>query len=961
MRRRIWLRFLAVLLIVILVSQPGWGIADTWGAVRPDPVAVSEGIFPDAHFRRYIEKYLDLDRDGRLSWEEREQVTGLHLAGLEIECLEGLGYFPYLVYLDCKNNKLTELDLKKNPAIRNIYCRDNLLTMIDARGCTELEEISCDADVVLWKPLSGNVSGGAVSEDYIQEDDVPKDDAREDDTQGDGIWENDIQRDDIWEDDISDNDAQGDHIQENGSGSSGNDLSKNSISENNIQEDDIPDNNISADTAPMDLPICEDRASVSEDTPAVSRNEIYTVTFQSKGGSKVKTQRVEQGGRAKRPKDPTRSKYLFAGWYNGSKKYNFAKTVTQDLTLTAKWTKVTVGKNRIKKLANTSRGILQISYTNVKGARGYQIQVSTDKSFKTKTENYTTRGTSLAVRDRYRDKVYYVRVRAYKLDSQKKEVYGGYSLKKKLKTGNGIKRVAPSKTAGILTSVALSSKKTVRVRAKIPDHVKSVDSYYYLFHLTGTRETIPNKTVPDGKIKKSTTVTMTTPLNYGTASSKFQSKFVLAVKTDKTGVYSIICTPQYISNPEKLASYRYAFPTAVTKKGLQVDPKYMKDAVNLGVKHAAYNICLDDLIASPGQKNDLQGISYRYNGTVYWFNRGIVESIDRTLEQFRKNNIVVSAILLMRWRDDLSYLIPKSARAAGHGFYALNTSEAKARKHWEAVFTFLAQRYTPNKQISNWILGNEVNNYRDYHYTGYAVLDKNAKIYADSYRLAYMAVRSVYARARVYISLDQTWNYLTGYSHTSRQFLDRFAAYWAGYGKLGNFNIAFHPYPAPLEDPAFWTNSRQLIGNSINTPCISMINLNILTNYVKIKWGSKTRIILSEQGFTSNRYGVEVEELQAAAIAYAYYLAEFNNMIDSFILHRHVDHQAEQAVGLSLGLWTHDGGIIPACRGRKKYAWEIFKYMDTSKGKAKTKFALQRIGASSWKAIVPGYTPARFL
>ena len=95
-------------------------------------------------------------------------------------------------------------------------------------------------------------------------------------------------------------------------------------------------------------------------------------------------------------------------------------------------------------------------------------------------------------------------------------------------------------------------------------------------------------------------------------------------------------------------------------------------------------------------------------------------------------------------------------------------------------------------------------------------------------------------------------------------------------------------------------------------------------------------------------------------MAYAYYLGEFNDMVDAFILHRHVDHQTEQSLGLSLGLWTNDGGTVPATAGKKKYAWDVFKDMDTSKGAAATKFALARIGASSWRSVVPGYTTARF-
>lgn len=976
MKKKVWVRFLAVLLAAVLLSQPVWGMADAWGGAEgaeEGAVGITEDVFPDAHFRRYIEKELDQDQDGQLSRSEREAVRSLCLRGLEIECLEGIGYFSELVYLDCENNRLSELDLKGCGLLETLYCRDNLLVKVDARDCTRLRDVSCDAGVMFWRTFDvsgGDAYGNGSLENRSLEgdgDDTWGDGSSQDRISGDGISGDNISGSSISGDSISGDSISGDSISENtvsGDGISGNSISGDSISENSISGNDISGNSVSGDViSQVSTPggdISGNSSNLPKEDQAAASEKIYKVTFQSKGGSAVKAQSVVKGGKVTRPTAPTKSKYTFIAWYKGSKKYDFTKPVTGNLTLTAKWSKVAVGKSSIKKLTNPTRGTLKIRFNKVKGAAGYRIQVSTDKDFKKNTEVYTAAAMSLSIRDRYKNKTYYVRVRAYKLDSKKKEIYGKYCAAKKLKITKGIQTVAPSKTAASLTSVVLSSKETVRVKAKIPNRVKSVDSFYYLFHLSGTGEKVQKNAVPDAKIKKSTTVTMKTPLDYGTSASKLQSKFVLAVRTSKSGSYTVISASKYIANPEELASYDYAFPTAATKKGLQVDPRYMDDAVSLGVKHTAYNICLDDLIATADQKNEAGGISYIYNGTKYWFNRNVVESIDRTLAEFQKNNMLVSAILLLRWREDLSYLIPEAARAPGHGFYALNTSEAKARKHWEAVFTFLAQRYVPNKGIVNWILGNEVNNYRDYHYTGSTALENNAKIYADAYRLAYTAIRSVYARARVYISLDQTWNYLTAYSHTSRQFLDKFAAYWSGYGDLGNFNIAFHPYPAPLEDPAFWTNSKQLVSDSINTSCISMGNLNILTNYVKMHWGSKTRVILSEQGFTSSRYGVQVEELQAAAMAYAYYLAEFNNMVDAFILHRHVDHQTEQAIGLSLGLWTNDGGTVPATAGKKKYAWNVFKNMDTSKGAAATKFALTRIGAPSWKSVVPGYTTARF-
>lgn len=986
-------RFLAVFLAAILFFQTGPVGAEIWETDGGAPIHAQN--FPDDIFREYVAGAYDKDRNGILDQGEAAKVCELDVSGLGIESLEGLGFFPNLRFLNCEDNELTKLDLRENPDLECVRCRQNPLSIIDARDCFKLQEVDSDPDVAIRRTLEGwereEDSENEELEKGLQEDAADGDGALREEISENGVCGNELLENDISENSILDNEISGNQISENrvsknsvsDNGISGNEISGNQTSQKTASENSISDNKVSGNEI-SENEISENAASengVSENQtpegrsaqnsvsggdekqmPTQSQQTVYKVTFLSKGGSAVKAQNVAKGAKAKKPSNPTRAKYKFAGWYNGKTKYDFSQPVTRNLTLQAKWTEVTVGVGKLRSLSNSSRGVLKVRLGKVKGAKGYQVQVSTDKKFKTNKESFFTEKTELAVQNRYKNKRYYVRVRAYKLDSKNVKRYGKFSGKKSLKTTKGIQKVNPSKTAATITSVALSNKKTVKVQATVKDYVKSVDSYYYLFHLSCVGSSVAKNAKPDAKVKKSTKVAMTTPLDHGTSASKLQSRFALAVKTDKAGSYTIICTPKFISNPEKLASYNYAFPKSVTKKGLQVDPYYLSDAVELGVKHTAYNICLDDLIATSEQENAAQGIAYKYNGKTYWFNRGIVESIDNTLNQYKENQIIVSAIFLLRWRDDISDLIPKAARAPGHGFYALNTSEAKVRNHWEATFTFLAQRYASDGRIANWILGNEVNNYGTYHYTGSTSLANNARVYANAYRLAHIAVRSVYAKARVYISLDQVWTYLVANSHTSKQFLEKFAEYWETCGDMGSFNIAFHPYPAPLEDPAFWANSKGLVTQNVNSPCISMSNLHVLTNYVKSKWGSGVHIILSEQGFTSQKYGIDAETLQAAAIAYAYYLAEFNSSVDAFILHRHVDHQSEQAIGLHLGLWTNDGGASgnPAAMGKKKYAWEVFKYMDTSKGESKTKFALPYIGASSWKAAVSGYDASRF-
>ena len=76
----------------------------------------------------------------------------------------------------------------------------------------------------------------------------------------------------------------------------------------------------------------------------------YTVTFDSKGGSDVKSQKIESGKKATRPTDPTKDEtkteeFIFDGWYTSSDggttlsdtTFNFDTAIEKDITLYAKW------------------------------------------------------------------------------------------------------------------------------------------------------------------------------------------------------------------------------------------------------------------------------------------------------------------------------------------------------------------------------------------------------------------------------------------------------------------------------------------------------------------------------------------------------------------------------------------------------------------------------------------------
>lgn len=66
--------------------------------------------------------------------------------------------------------------------------------------------------------------------------------------------------------------------------------------------------------------------------------EVYTVTFDSNGGTPVPPKKeVEYGLTATEPAAPEKTGYTFDGWYLGDEKYDFSAAVKQNITLTAKW------------------------------------------------------------------------------------------------------------------------------------------------------------------------------------------------------------------------------------------------------------------------------------------------------------------------------------------------------------------------------------------------------------------------------------------------------------------------------------------------------------------------------------------------------------------------------------------------------------------------------------------------
>ena len=64
---------------------------------------------------------------------------------------------------------------------------------------------------------------------------------------------------------------------------------------------------------------------------------IYSVSFDTGGGSLVESQMVNEGERVKKPADPTKEGYVFNGWKLNGQAYDFNAVVKSAITLTADW------------------------------------------------------------------------------------------------------------------------------------------------------------------------------------------------------------------------------------------------------------------------------------------------------------------------------------------------------------------------------------------------------------------------------------------------------------------------------------------------------------------------------------------------------------------------------------------------------------------------------------------------
>lgn len=159
----------------------------------------------------------------------------------------------------------------------------------------------------------------------------------------------------------------------------------------------------------------------------------YTVTYKLNGGLNTTANPKYYYGKKITLKNATRTGYTFGGWYSDSKFKNKVTSFSSgNKTLYAKWTKVSVPKGNTPSLTNISSKKIKVTYNKVSNVKGYQIQYSTNSKM-TNAKTVLTTSNTYTLSSLTKGKTYYVRVRAYKLDSKGNKVYGYYSSIKSIK------------------------------------------------------------------------------------------------------------------------------------------------------------------------------------------------------------------------------------------------------------------------------------------------------------------------------------------------------------------------------------------------------------------------------------------------------------------------------------------------------------------------------------------------
>ncbi len=327
----------------------------------------------------------------------------------------------------------------------------------------------------------------------------------------------------------------------------------------------------------------------------------------------------------------------------------------------------------------------------------------------------------------------------------------------------------------------------------------------------------------------------------------------------------------------------------INKKGIQmVNGESADVAKDLGVGHALWNIRVMDDEATVA-------------GNMHLLNKNKSYGIENTV------------VLLNPWQEKNKAILPVASPVSGAHFYGYNVESAEAVEALKKEASRVAKTY--KNVVTNWIIGNEVNDSRVWNYMPGTDVESYTRAYATAFRIWYDAIKAENPDANVLIPFDYRWKWYTdqGKAFQARDMLEILNPIL----KDTEYGIAWHAYPQELLDPDFTDDAD--VKSGFNTPLINMKNISVLTDYMQqdeyLTPGGEVRtIILSEQGFMGTS-----EEEQAKYIQMAYEIARDNPFIDAFILSRERDVAGEIHAGVQVTFGLKD------LNNNKRKSYDVYK------------------------------------
>ena len=273
-------------------------------------------------------------------------------------------------------------------------------------------------------------------------------------------------------------------------------------------------------------------------------------------------------------------------------------------------------------------------------------------------------------------------------------------------------------------------------------------------------------------------------------------------------------------------------------------------------------------------------------------------------------------------------LVPTAEPVSGigapgtYGFNVLTDSGKAAVRSYAAR---LADFYKDS--VSNWIIGNEVNDAVSWDFNGITDMSAHADTYADAFRIFYEEIKKANPDARVFIPFDNRWQaggWAEGH-YPAAKYLpmlnDRL--------KDLDYGVAWHAYPGQYQQRPEFKDDIGTTEDLSTSMLINMNNIHLISDFLQkpemlSPAGTVRHLILSEQGFTSAVENGEAR--QAAAIAEAFAIANANPYIEGFYLTRQVDAASQVAINCAFGLrYRDESQAIDEMPGAKKQAWSVYQ------------------------------------